>query len=125
MLSGLLHNLDIARRFDVCVLEMREVPPASPCIQNSTIINHPTTQWQDEDDITILIVRKEKQLKKEIGALTLLALALSTHNKQLFNPVANKHTNKHTHKHTYLPDPDGALKDVVRIKIRHYRNVYE
>ena len=22
------------------------------------------------------------------------------------------------------PDPDGALKEVVRIKIRHYRNVY-
>ena len=22
------------------------------------------------------------------------------------------------------PDPDGALKDVVRIKIRHYRNLY-
>ena len=30
----------------------------------------------------------------------------------------------HTRHSDGVPDTDGALKDVVRIKIRHYRNVY-
>jgi hypothetical protein len=30
----------------------------------------------------------------------------------------------HTRRSDGAPDPDGALKEVVRIKIRHYRNIY-
>ena len=30
----------------------------------------------------------------------------------------------HTRRSDGVPDPDGALQGAVRIKIRHYRNVY-
>ena len=39
-----------------------------------------------------------------------LTLTLTIHNKQVLGPGA--------------PDPDGTIKEVVRIKIRHYRNLY-
>ena len=57
-----------------------------------------------------------------------IALALSIYNKQkvglggLISTVMGQLTN--TSRGDGAPDPDGSIKEVVRIKTRHYRNVY-
>jgi hypothetical protein len=56
----------------------------------------------------------------------ILAFASSFHNKQRFrrSPLSSLGQLTHTRRTDGSPEPDGALRTVVRTKIRHYRQLY-